>query len=625
MGLRYVFRDLTEILEEVGTVQSATPSKRTRHKLVALTSRSTSTSMLQKCSDNLAWAVEEFGVSSTVDCSHLSLRLTDTAQVYPGLADAIRFLKLSLEVRSILVSELLRSLPRARTAGHGSERPDRPGMCLEGTRTNFLNMIMDWVTTTDPTIPRIFWIEGMAGVGKSAITRTIAQRAGDMGHLGGEFFFSAEGDKELRDPALVFPTIAYQLARFDPEFGQRLIMALQADPDVAFAAPQQQLQRLFVKPLSGLQRDATRNILIVLDAIDECEDRDDHEILQLLVAAQPTLPCFLKILISSRPEPRIRSILSNQHTVTLHNIEASVVKDDIRLYLQTQLTRLPEKLNVDLPQDWVTDREIETLVDGAGTLFLYAVASVGFLSESLDPRRALDVLLKMVLRESTSPTGDLPFIDLDHRYLAILRSMVQPTSVARIIQAHQAEVGPLVLLKDSLPVDALYRLLRLTPPGSSNVFTLLHSVIIPPGPPDHFPRIYHSSFRDFLLDPTRCVDARFHIDTKKHETNLALRCLHLVNDSYKRLLDDFEMHRDRKIHSGPSPELRYACRFLASHLAAAAEGDLAIMTALERFGAKTLLPWIEWMSGPGDVDMCLKCLEDLNSWAVRDIFRRLLP
>ena len=57
---------------------------------------------------------------------------------------------------------------------------DRVGLneakkCLEGTRIEILNEIIDWTNNTDAATLHIFWLYGQAGKGKSAIAHTIAQ------------------------------------------------------------------------------------------------------------------------------------------------------------------------------------------------------------------------------------------------------------------------------------------------------------------------------------------------------------------------------------------------------------------------------------------------------------------
>jgi hypothetical protein len=56
--------------------------------------------------------------------------------------------------------------------------------CLQGTRTEILSQITKWVNSTGDNIPRVLWLSGPAGKGKSAIAHTIAKWFEDVGGLG---------------------------------------------------------------------------------------------------------------------------------------------------------------------------------------------------------------------------------------------------------------------------------------------------------------------------------------------------------------------------------------------------------------------------------------------------------
>src|SRR5258708_33497462 len=62
----------------------------------------------------------------------------------------------------------------------------------------------------------IYWVNGLAGIGKSTIARTVAEDAKRRELLGASFFFSRQETK-ISDPHIFICTIAYQLARRNPE------------------------------------------------------------------------------------------------------------------------------------------------------------------------------------------------------------------------------------------------------------------------------------------------------------------------------------------------------------------------------------------------------------------------
>ncbi|KAI6094481.1 hypothetical protein EDD16DRAFT_836324 [Pisolithus croceorrhizus] len=66
-------------------------------------------------------------------------------------------------------------------------------ICLDGTRTEILRDIMNWINDSGSIAPRILWLHGQAGRGKSAIAHTIASWVKDVGGLGSCFVLLVTG------------------------------------------------------------------------------------------------------------------------------------------------------------------------------------------------------------------------------------------------------------------------------------------------------------------------------------------------------------------------------------------------------------------------------------------------
>lgn len=394
-----------------------------------------------------------------------------------------------------------------------------------------------------------------------------------------------------------------------------------------------QRDRLILDPLSGLEREPDRTVVIIFDAFDECDAGGAKEILQLLVDAIPSLPFFLKIFITSRPEKHIRNVLApsrtNLHITILHDVESSVVKSDILLYLRSQLRILPAEKDEDLPTNWVTEDEIKLLGEAAGNLFIYITTSLRFLSDSFNLRGQLDVLLRIITSSQSGDEETNPFFHLDELYSEILRGLITPTNRAEGLRLLQTVLGSLVLLRNPLPASALERLSGLRKGDASSILNSLHSVILPAAPPHHCPRIYHPSFSDFLQDPMRCRDTNLFIDSQKHEGRMALQCLRLMNARlHRRMLGDIDpslsnseiQDLESKVRHAYEQELEYACIYWASHLIKANIRDTEVAACLAIFAAKTMLPWIEGMSWLGAMSSAVECLKTVKAWAVRVVF-----
>ncbi|KAF9505141.1 hypothetical protein BS47DRAFT_1386036 [Hydnum rufescens UP504] len=384
--------------------------------------------------------------------------------------------ELFLEKRSAAVM----SLPRANSAAYDSGREDAPSSCLKGTRVSILTEIMSWFENMESSTPPVYWLVGLAGIGKSTIAKTVAERAEENGMLGASFFFS-RSDAPLRDPNLVFPTLAFQLAQSDNEFKNVIGEAIQQDATLGHKKPLAQFEGLILKPLGQL--DSTRQMtLIVLDALDECKEQGAATILQLLLSHASRLP-FLRILITSRPEPHISSVFTEAKNLAkrvLHDIEASVIGGR------------PPALHTPHPSDSLVTLVFEILV----------------------------------LSKESEAT---PYSQLDSLYVGVLRNSLSDSNRKAIVKRFQTVVGSIVLLRQPLPLGSLAQFVQCTLDDVHTALRHLRSVIIPPSIPEEAPRIYHPSFRDFITDPSRCSIPDFVIvAVPDQELRHALRCLELM-------------------------------------------------------------------------------------------------
>ncbi|KAG8990678.1 hypothetical protein FRB94_013184 [Tulasnella sp. JGI-2019a] len=399
--------------------------------------------------------------------------------------------------------------------------------CLEGTRIAALKEIRTWLADTSLNAPLFFVLDGIAGIGKTTIAYTIAEEAFRDGYLGASFFFSRAGEAELSDPALVFPTVAYQLGHFSSSFLPHFNRAADTSSGAAYERLEIQLQRLIVEPLQHVTP-PSKSLLIVLDAFDECQKEGAKELLRLLLSEIPKVSFPLRILLSCRPEPHLRNILHNSvnlHKLILHDIEPAIVKNDIRLYLQMSFAEIPEKLELSIGRRWARHDEIEALVERAGTLFIVAATYARFAGDDVirNPRQQLDLLLQ---RSEVSFIGSTHTVD--ELYLQILRKIRSTTGSPHIIERLRLMVGAMILLKDPMPIAVMERLLGLSFGDGYRALHHLHSVISIPREPDGHPRIHHASFPDFITDPLRCTETDFCIQRDVQESRLAARCLELI-------------------------------------------------------------------------------------------------
>ena len=87
---------------------------------------------------------------------------------------------------------------------------------------------------------QIYCLDGLAGIGKSTVVRTVAQETHNRGWLGASFFFSRSED-DRKSAKLFFGTIAFQLPQYSQEIALRIGEALKQKPDASEKQLQDQL------------------------------------------------------------------------------------------------------------------------------------------------------------------------------------------------------------------------------------------------------------------------------------------------------------------------------------------------------------------------------------------------
>ena len=368
----------------------------------------------------------------------------------------------------------------------------RAKKCLDDTRTDVLNEVVDWINNTDATTPPIFWLYGQAGKGKSAIAHTIALQAQNLGMLGSCFCFSRVRQHEGLLTKL-FPTIARDLT--DRDLRLRPLVAevitnnrsLRDTADIA-----EQWQRLIIEPLSRLEGSSTGNVVVVIDALDESgAEATRAAFLHVLAANDARLPANIRILLTSRPLVDIGEVLkTSQHVQarSLDDIDAEVTIRDIGLYIYTRLKSFG---------DTFSDEDLQRLAAKSDGVFEWARLACDFISQRIkiiaqkrlleimshapgDGRTLLDAMYTTFLKELTSGLSDV---------LAVFRSVMRqllwvkrplPISALDLMRARFPRAV------DRYPVGDVLQLMASLLSGTTEVFTAV--------------RPLHASFYDFLLD-----------------------------------------------------------------------------------------------------------------------------
>ena len=113
-------------------------------------------------------------------------------------------------------------------------------------------------------------------------------------------------------------------------------------------------------------------------------------------------------------------------------------------------------------------------------------------------------------------------------------------------------IGTVVLAMNPLPPSAIATLVELEKGEVMDLLRLIQSLLKLSEDPDSPVLPFHKSFPDFITDPLRCPNERFHISPGVSHLRLALNCLKLMNGSLGQNLLSLPMH----VNPGTTTSLR---------------------------------------------------------------------
>ena len=438
------------------------------------------------------------------------------------------------------------------------------------------------------------------------------------GQLGASFFCSRDyGDR--RNLQLIFPTLATQLGRKYKAVRKILVPLVQSDPEVAYESLYNQMRRLIVQPLkqSGI------STVIIIDALDECEDDESASaILSVLGRLASEIP-KVKFLLTGRPEPRISEgfrlplLAKMTDTFVLHDVDRDQVDNDIRLFFRTSFLELTSRRSG--PDDWPVEEQLDLLCGRAAGLFVYAAATVRFIDNNKeDPVDQLDLLLE------SQKVGAREGETLDALYTSILQEAFcddDPEDDAKTRSA----LGIVILAVNPLSPSAIATILGCDTEDILPLLSPAKSLLLLQEDTSCPVRPFHKSFPDFITDPTRCTNKRFHISPPDHHLQLLMSCLDLTDRMLAKnmcKLPDAAANSDvsdlgKRIEECIDPALRYACLSWHTHFDDAdmtpAHGP-AITLTLHKFLEKKFLFWLEVLSVLGAVRIAVEALQITMEW-----------
>ena len=242
----------------------------------------------------------------------------------------------------------------------------------EGTREWVFDGVQNWLDDRSSQ-NRVMVISGNAGMGKSVIAAVICKRMQEAGRLSGSHFCQYNNIRYCK-PQLMIQSLACHFSHALPEYKQALLELLSRNlgTDLNNMGVEELFALLFKEPLSAVG-DPGRNMLMVIDGLDESEYKGRNELLDVIANQFCKLPNWIRFLLTTRPVLNITEKLKHLKPLELKYNDGKNIKD-VKVFFQKKLEHVVTLENLD---DYV-----KRLVLKSEGLMLYAHFLVLFITEN---------------------------------------------------------------------------------------------------------------------------------------------------------------------------------------------------------------------------------------------------
>ena len=388
------------------------------------------------------------------------------------------------------------------------------GKYLEGTRLDILEKIELWLDDLTSE-NRVMVISGGAGMGKSVISAVVCQRMQHAGRLSGSHFCQHNKER-YRNPKVMLQSLACQLCDVLPEYKSELVKKLSRNlgVDVNSLEVQELFEFLFEEPLCSVG-DPGRNLLLVIDGLDESEYKGRNELLDVIANHFCTLPAWVRFCVTARPEVNIASRLTKFNPVQLKQDDEENVKD-IRRFFERQLSSVIQSGSEEVI--------ISELTQKAAGHFLYAYLMVDFIDKNFSSLPPDD--LGRMFPSGVSSVYQRYFERLEKELKSIEESTISSDQLLTFLSAFAAAREP-------LPIDFVSKLLlpdATSPAAHRSVRKAIECISALLPVQDGCVHFFHKSVKDWLTDRTAYGLHSFSVDEKLGHLVLSELCTGELND-----------------------------------------------------------------------------------------------
>ena len=414
------------------------------------------------------------------------------------------------------------------------------GKYQEGTRLHIFEKIKLWLDDLTSE-NRVMVISGDAGMGKSVIAAVVCQRMQHAGRLSGSHFCQHNKER-YRNPKVMLQSLACQLCDVLPEYKSELVKKLSRNlgVDMNSLEVQELFEFLFEEPLCGVG-DPGRNLLLVIDGLDESEYKGRNELLDVIANQFCTLPAWVRFCVTARPEVNIAGRLKKFNPVQLKQDDEENLKD-IRLFLERQLSNVI--------QSGFEEVVISELARKAAGHILYAYLMADFINKNFSSFTPED--LGRTLPSGVSSVYQNYFERLEKELKSIEELTISADQFLTFLSAFAAA-------KEPLPLDFVSKMLRSdakSPACHRKVRKAIECISTLLPVQDGRIHFFHKSVKDWLTDTTAYGQHSLSVDEKQGQLALSELCTGELNDVKRKGVHGAEF----------SDPARYALQHGVDHL-----------------------------------------------------------
>ena len=376
-----------------------------------------------------------------------------------------------------------------------------------GTREWVFDRVQNWLDDGSSQ-NRVMVITGNAGMGKSVISAVICKRMQETGRLSGSHFCQYNNVRYCK-PHLMIQSLACQLSYVLPEYKRALVEQLSRNlgTDLNNMGVEELFALIFKEPLSAVG-DPGRNMLMVIDGLDESEYQGRNKLLDVIADQFCKLPSWIRFVVTTRPALNIAEKLKHLKPVEIKSNDEQNL-EDVRVFCLKRLQLVVKRENVGV--------FVQKLVSKSEGLMLYAHFLLLSITENASILNEGDLV-------GSLPSG---ISSVYHSYFKRLeRELLEELDVK---EEHFLNLlSAITASREPLPVGFVSKVLvqsTNSPLTRRKVLRILDSVSVLLPIRDECLTVIHKSVQDWLTDISSYGEHEFIVDESEGHRILAALCI----------------------------------------------------------------------------------------------------